>query len=43
MNPVLICLGSFILLSFLATLLFVAASMNSSRISQEEENGNGSS
>jgi hypothetical protein len=37
MNPVLICLGSFILMSFLSTLLFVAASMNSSRISQAEE------
>jgi hypothetical protein len=37
MNPVLFCLGSFILMSFLSTLLFVAASMNSSRISQVEE------
>jgi hypothetical protein len=37
MNPVLVCLGAFILMSFLSTLLFVAASMNSSRISQSEE------
>lgn len=37
MNPVLICFGTFFLLSFLSTLLFVAASMNSSRISQAEE------
>lgn len=37
MNPVLLCLGTFLLLSFLSTLLFVAASMNSSRISQSEE------
>lgn len=39
MNPVLLCLGTFLLLSFLSTVLFVAASMNSSRISQSEEGG----
>lgn len=37
MNPVLVYLGAFILMSFLSTLLFVAASMKSSCISQEKE------
>jgi hypothetical protein len=37
MNPILLCLGSFIVLSFIATSLFIAASMNSSRMSQAED------
>ena len=37
MNPVLFCLSLLLLFSATATLLFVAASMNSSRISQVED------
>jgi len=37
MNPLMICLGIFILLSGFSTLLFLAASMNSSRMSQAYE------
>lgn len=37
MNPALLCLGSFIVLSFIATTAFIAASVNSSRISQVED------
>ena len=37
MNPVLVCFGIFLLLSATSTLLYVAASMNSSRISQAED------
>ncbi len=37
MNPVLICLGIFIALSFIATTLFIAASVNSSRLSHAED------
>jgi hypothetical protein len=37
MNPLLLCLGSFIVLSFITTTLFIAASVNSSRMSQIED------
>jgi hypothetical protein len=37
MNPALVFLGGFIAISFIATMLFIAASMNSSHISQVED------
>lgn len=43
MSAAMICLTVFVVVAFLCTVAFVAASMNSSRMSQQEENGNGSS
>lgn len=37
MSAWIVCLGMFLFISFLATIFFVGASMNSSRISQREE------
>ena len=34
MNPALVFLGSFLFISFIASMLFIVASVNSSRISQ---------
>lgn len=37
MDPIFYCFGLFVLLAGVSTLMFLAASMNSSRISQAEE------